>query len=121
MSFIQYISIFVTLVFLFVVFKLIAKKKLREEFSIIWVLSAIFLNIVAFWRNSIEIMASFFGVYYAPSLLFIALFLLLIIYCLHLSILISKQRLQIKNLTQEVAILNDRLTKLEEGNKTGTE
>ena len=113
MLFIQYISIGATLIFLFVVFRLIAKKKLREEFSIIWILSAICLNIVAFWRNCIEIMANFLGVYYPPSVLYIALFLLIIFYCLHLSILVSKQRLQIKNLTQEISMLSERLNQLE--------
>ncbi len=113
MSFIQYISIGTTLAFLFIVFRLVAKKQLREEFSIIWVLCAVCLNIVAFWRDSIEVMADFFGVYYPPSVLYIALFLLIIIYCLHLSILLSRQRHQIKNLTQEIALLNERMNKLE--------
>lgn len=109
MSFIQYISIGTTLIFLFIVFKLVAKKQLREEFSIIWVLSAVFLNVIAFWRSGIEVMANFFGVYYPPSVLYIVLFLLIIVYCLHLSVLLSRQRSQIKNLTQEVALLNERL------------
>jgi hypothetical protein len=114
MSFIQYISIGTTLTFLFIVFRLVAKRQLREEFSIIWVIAAICLNIVAFWRDSIEVLATFFGVYYPPSVLYIGLFLLIIIYCLHLSILISRQRTQIKNLTQEIALLNERLNKMEQ-------
>lgn len=112
MSFIQYISIGTTLIFLFIVFRLVVKKQLREEFSIIWILSAILLNIIAFWRDSIEVMADFFGVYYPPSILYIALFLLIIIYCLHMSILLSRQRNQIKNLSQEIAILNEKIDAL---------
>jgi hypothetical protein len=113
MLFIQYISISTTIAFLFIVFRLVAKKQLREEFSIIWVIAAVCLNIVAFWRDSIEVLAGFFGVYYPPSVLYIGLFLLIIIYCLHLSVLISRQRTQIKNLTQEIALLNERLEKVE--------
>ena len=82
---------------------------MREEFSVIWVLCALALNIFAFWKNGIDRIASFFGVYYAPSLLFIFLFAAIICYCLHLSKIISKQQNDIKNLTQKLAILDENI------------
>jgi hypothetical protein len=109
MEIIQIISVFFSLLFLIVVFRLILKKQLKEEFSIIWILCAIVLNIFAFWKNGIDFLASLLGVYYAPSLLFIFLFAALICYCLHLSKIISKQHNDIKNLTQQMAILESRI------------
>jgi hypothetical protein len=109
METIQILSITLTLIFLGIIFRLVAKKKLREEFSLIWIFCAIFLNVFAFWRKGIEVLAEFFGVYYPPSIIYLVLFLAIILYCLHLSILLSRQREQIKNLTQDMAIMNSYL------------
>lgn len=117
MSVLQIICIVGTLFFLGIVFKLVLKKRLREEFSIIWIGCAIFLNIFTFWRNGIAYFAKLFGIFYPPAILFIVLFVALIFYCLHLSIIISKHKNQVKNLTQELSILTKRLEKLE--NKNG--
>jgi Uncharacterized conserved protein (DUF2304) len=112
MSFIQIVSITATILFLIIIFRLIIKKRLREEFSVIWILCSLFLNIFAFWRDGIEVLARFFGIYYPPAVIFIMLFMALIVYCLHLSIIISKQKNDIKNLTQEVSFINEKLEKL---------
>jgi hypothetical protein len=114
MSFIQLICITATLTFLAIIFRLIIQKKLREEFSIIWIMCAIILNVFAFWRNGIAVLASFFGVYYPPSIIFMFLFFAIIVYCLHLSLIISKQKNQIKNLTQEFALMNEKINKLKQ-------
>jgi hypothetical protein len=112
MSFIQIVSIIFTLLFLGFVFRLILKRKLREEFSIIWIFCALFLNLFAFWRDGIEVLARFFGIFYPPAIIFMALFIAIIIYCLHLSVLISRHREEIKNVTQEVAILKQELEQI---------
>lgn len=111
MSFIQIVSITATSIFLLLIFRLIIKKRLREEFSVIWILCSLFLNIFAFWRDGIEVLARFFGIYYPPSIIFIMLFIALIVYCLHLSIVLSKQKNDIKNLTQEISFINEKLEK----------
>lgn len=111
MSFIQIISIAATSIFLVIVFRLIIKKRLREEFSVIWILCSLFLNVFAFWRDGIDVLAHFFGIYYPPAILFIMLFMALIVYSLHLSIILSKQKNDIKNLTQEISFINEKLEK----------
>ncbi len=112
MSFIQILSISGSILFLLIVFRLIFQKKLREEFSIIWIICAVFLNVFTFWRHGIEVFATFFGIYYPPAIIFIALFVAIIFYCLHLSLIVSKQKNDIKNLTQEVAFINKKLNDL---------
>ncbi|MCC6702399.1 MAG: DUF2304 domain-containing protein [Fluviicola sp.] len=112
MSFIQIVSIIFTLLFLGIVFRLVMKRKLREEFSIIWIFCALFLNLFAFWRDGIEVLADFFGIFYPPAIIFMVLFIAIIIYCLHLSILISRHREEIKNVTQELAILKQDLEQI---------
>jgi hypothetical protein len=112
MSFIQIVSIIFTLLFLGIVFRLVMKRKLREEFSIIWIFCALFLNLFAFWRDGIEVLADFFGIFYPPAIIFMVLFIAIIIYCLHLSVLISRHREEIKNVTQELAILKQDLEQI---------
>lgn len=112
MSFIQIVSIIFTLLFLGIVFRLVMKRKLREEFSIIWIFCALFLNLFAFWRDGIEVLADFFGIFYPPAIIFMVLFIAIIIYSLHLSVLISRHREEIKNVTQELAILKQDLEQI---------
>lgn len=110
---IQLIAIGFTLLFLIFVFRLIIKGKLREEFSIIWIVTAIILNVFSFWRSGLDVIANMLGVYYAPSLLFMLLFVAVILYLVHLSVLNTKQHDKIKSLSQEIALLKE---KIERGN-----
>jgi hypothetical protein len=71
----------------------------------------LFLNVFAFWREGIDVLAHFFGIFYPPAILFIMLFMALIVYSLHLSIILSKQKNDIKNLTQEISFINEKLEK----------
>ncbi len=114
MSLIQILCIATTFSFLLLVFRLVLKKRLREEFSIIWILCALFLNVFAFWRNGIAVLAKLFGVFYPPAIIFMVLFFAIIMYCLHLSIILSKQKNDIKNLTQEMAFLQEKIKNLSE-------
>lgn len=106
---IQLIAIGFTLLFLFFVFRLIIKGKLREEFSIIWIITAIVLNVFSFWRSGLDLIANLLGVYYAPSLLFMLLFVAIIMYLVHLSVINTKHQDKIKTLTQEIALLKEKM------------
>jgi hypothetical protein len=106
---IQLIAIGFTLLFLFFIFRLIVKGRLREEFSIIWIATAVVLNVFSFWRSGLDLIANMLGVYYAPSLLFMLLFVSVILYLVHLSVLNTKQQDKIKMLTQEIALLKEKL------------
>jgi len=110
---IQLIAILVSLVIAGTIFQLIRKKKLLEQYSLLWFFSAIVLMIFSVWRGLLDKMAGAMGIYYAPSAL-----LVIIIFCgfllfLDFSIVISKLTNQSKDLAQEVAILHNKLEKLE--------
>jgi uncharacterized membrane protein len=106
---IQILSIAFTLLFLFFIFRLIVKGRLREEFSIIWIVTAIILNVFSFWRSGLDLIAGLLGVYYAPSLLFMVLFVAVILYLVHLSVINTKQQDKLKKLAQEIAILKEKM------------
>lgn len=104
---IQILSILGALLFMFFIFRLIVKGRLREEYSILWIVCTIVLLIFSFWRNGLDIIAKFLGVYYAPALIFLAAIFAIIIFLVHLSVVNSKQQKQIKDLAQELAILKN--------------
>ncbi len=106
---IQILSIIGALAFMFFIFRLIVKGKLREEYSIIWIVCTVILLVFSFWRNGLDVMAKLLGVYYAPALVFLAAIFAIIVFLVHLSVVNSKQHEQIKKLTQEMAILKNKI------------
>jgi hypothetical protein len=110
---IQILSIIVSLLFLYYVSRLIIKGKLREEYAIFWVVSTILLIVFSFWREGLDLIAQWVGVYLAPNLVFTSAIFAILIYLLHLSIVVSKLHDKNKTLSQELALLKERQNKLE--------
>lgn len=111
---VQILCITGSLIFLAFVLYMVIKGRLREEFSIIWLLCTFVLILFSFWRDGLDVIAQYLGIYYAPSLLFLGGIFAISIFLVHLSIVNSKQQNQIKNLAQELAILKALLVKEEE-------
>lgn len=110
---IQLISIIGSLLFLAFIGRLIIKGKLREEYSIVWIICTIFLLIFSFWRDGLDIIATNLGVYYPPSLIFLAAIFAIVIFLVHLSVDNSRLHNQLKELTHEMAFLKEKLKKQE--------
>ena len=102
---VQVISIIGVLLFMYVVVRLIVRGKLREEYSIVWILGTLVLVIFSIWRQGLQDIAALLNVSYAPSLLFLIAIFAIICFLLHLSIVVSKFQSQIKDLTYELAML----------------
>jgi hypothetical protein len=104
---IQILSILGALLFMFFIFRLIVKGRLREEYSILWIICTCGLLVFSFWRSGLDIIAKYLGVFYAPALIFLGAIFAIIIFLVHLSVVNSKQHRQIKDLAQELALLKD--------------
>lgn len=102
---IQILSILGSLVFMAFIVRLIIRGKLREEYSIVWIGCTVFLIAFSIWRDGLEIIAGALGVFYAPSLIFLFGFFAIILFLVHLSVVVSRQHKQIKELAQELALL----------------
>ena len=112
---IQILSIVVAIIFMLIIFRLIAKGKLREEYSIVWILCTAVLLLFSIWRNGLDVMADLLGIVYAPSLIFLAALFAIVIFLVHLSVVNSKQHKQIKDLAQEMALLKEKLESQKDG------
>lgn len=106
---IQAIAIATSILFLLYIIRLIIKGKLREEYSIVWIVCTVVLILFSFWRDGLAVVSELVGVYSPPNLVFIAAIFAIFIYLLHLSVVISKLQSQNKQLAQDIALLKEKL------------
>lgn len=102
---IQIISIVASLSIFFVVVNLVRRRRLKTEYSLIWIMVSVTFIVFSFWRDGIDWLAKLFGIAYAPSVLFIILLVGIILLLIEFSIIISKQSERIKVLVQEIGLL----------------
>ena len=108
---IQIIAIIISILFLLYIVRLILKGKLREEYSIVWIVCTITLVLFSFWRKGLDVVSNIMGVYSPPNLIFTAAIFAVFIYLLHLSVVVSKLQSQNKQMAQEIALMKEKLLK----------
>ncbi len=118
MARIQIITIVINILFIAYISRLIIKGKLREEYAIVWCICTFVLVLFSFWRGGLALMSKLFGVFDPPNLVFTAFIFIILIYLLHLSVVSSKSHHSINTLTQEIALLKQKMEKAEK-EKTG--
>jgi len=102
---IQYIAVIGSTCFLFFIMGLIHQKKIRENYSLVWLFFGGVFMVISLWRGSLELIAGMLGIAYAPAALFLLLLLAVISILIHYSIVISRQSETIVKLVQEVGLL----------------
>ena len=101
----QIFAILISIIIFIVIIELVRKRKLREEFSLIWLLTGFLLFILAIWYDLLLAITSLIGASLATSTLFFFGLVFLILINLYYSIKLSAIANQMKNLVQEVGIL----------------
>lgn len=102
---IQLVSIVGASIFMVMIFRLIVQGRLREEYSIVWILCTLILVVFSIWRKGLEQISLWLGVYYPPSLIFLAAIFAIIVFLVHLSVVNTRLQSQIKTLTHEMAYM----------------
>ena len=102
---IQYISILGSVVFIGLIVTLIRSKKIKEEFSILWLFFGLVFLFLSIWRGSLEIIAGILGIAYAPAAIFLILIIAIISILIHLSLITSRLTDQAKVMIQELGLL----------------
>jgi len=103
---IQIIIATLSVILFLITFELIRKGRLREEYSILWLSTAVVILIFSLTPEFFlsQFIARLTGLYYLSAVVMIAfLFLLLIV--LHFSVVVSKLTNQNKELAQQHALL----------------
>jgi hypothetical protein len=103
----------VSILLLAIVIELIRRRRLKEEYSLLWLLSGFVILTFSIFPNLLHVISRMVGMYYLTTLLVISfLFLLLIV--LHFSTVISKLSEKNKELAQDLSILDFRFKELDQ-------
>lgn len=116
---IQIIIGVLSLLLLLITFELIRKRRLREEYAILWLFTGGVVLVFSLWPEFFlsQFFAKFTGLFYLSAVVLIA-FLFLLVIVLHFSMVISKLTSQNKELAQRYALLE---LELREMKKKGEE
>jgi hypothetical protein len=101
------------LVLLAVVLDLVRRRQLREEYSWLWLTAAMFYLVLAIKPELIGIISGFFGITNRiTAFIFFGLFFIVLI-LIHYSTRLSKLTNQMKDVAQQIAILDGEQNKIE--------
>lgn len=103
-------AILVALAILIVIIDLVRRKKLKEEYSFLWILTGFTILLVVLWYDILVFLTKLIGAVLPTSTLFLLSIIFIILILLHFSIRISTLTEQIKILTQELSILKTELS-----------
>ena len=96
-----------SLFFLLLVLELIRRRRLDEGYALLWLGCGLFFLGFSVWRRALDFLAGMVGIYYPPTALLLMLILDLFVVVIQVSVVITRQRHQIKALTQRLALLED--------------
>ncbi len=114
----QVLSVIVGLTLIGVVFDLVRRRKLKEEYSLLWIIAGVVVLVFAIWYDLLLAITRLIGAVAAPSTIFFLGVIFLALISLHFSVRISVLSGQVKTLVQEFTLLKDRI---EETSKERTE
>ncbi len=106
------LAIITSVALLVFIIELVRRKKLREEYSWLWILTGIVIFVLGLWFDLLLSITYFIGAGNPPSTLFFLGLIFLILINIHYSVKISELTNQVKNLAQELAILSSCLEDL---------
>lgn len=94
-----------SLIALLFVLELVRRRRLREEYSLLWLGTAVVMVILSLWRDLLHGLSSIVGIAYPPNLLFLVALLFVLFILLYFSIIITKLTQENKEIAQQVALL----------------
>jgi hypothetical protein len=108
-------AVIASVLLLLVVVELIRSRRLRERYSLLWLLTGVVILVLSAWRGLLGSLSDAVGIYYPPSLLFVLASLFIIGVLLHYSTVISRLSDQNTILAQRLALLEAKLGEEEAG------
>jgi hypothetical protein len=117
---IQLISILGSVLLITFILSLIRYKKLKEEYSLLWLIFSFLFLILSVWKQGLDWFAGLMGIAYAPAALFLILIMIIFIIMIEFSIIISKQSEWIKQTAQDIGLLKLEMDELQNQLKDST-
>jgi hypothetical protein len=98
-----------------IVLELVRRRKLTEEYSLVWLVAAAVLLAASLRREALQTGGRWLGIEQPPLVLLAIATLILFVVALCLSVVVSRQRRQIDRLMEDTAILSAELRELRSG------
>ena len=98
---------------LLLVLEMVRRRALAEKYSLLWLLMAGAILLLTVARLALDRIAPVLGIYYAPSALFVAGFVGLLVILLYFSAVITQLTRQNRIAAQQIGILQARIEALE--------
>lgn len=106
-------GVVIAVVLLVLVLELVRSRRLQERYAILWLLTGLVLLVLSIWSSAIQALSDLVGIAYPPALLFAVSLVFVVIVLLHYSTVISRLAKQNVALAQSLALLEERLRKVE--------
>ncbi len=97
---------------LLLIIELVRRRKLREEYSWLWLMTGSVILVLALWFDLLKWITHLVGAITPSSTIFLCAFLFLILISLHFSVVISRLANRNKELAQRYALLELELDEL---------
>jgi SNF family Na+-dependent transporter len=111
---VQIAALSASIALLVLVLELVRRRRLSEEYSVLWIVSALALIGIAWRRDLLDTAAQWLGVYYPPALLLLAVILIMFTASLSFSVILSRHQRHIDRLIEETAVLSAEVRELRE-------
>jgi hypothetical protein len=99
---------------LVLVLELVRRRALMERYALLWLASSLVILVLAVWSDALTLLARQLGILSAPNALFFVALAFVLLLLLHFSAAMSRLTDQSKVLAQRQAILEQRLSEVEQ-------
>jgi hypothetical protein len=98
---------------LVIVLELVRRRRLREEYSLLWLATALVLIVLSVSRPLLDVLATMVGIFYPPSALFLVAMAFVLAILLHFSTVVTRLSQENKETAQQIAILRWQIEQLQ--------
>ena len=110
-------SLFVSVVVFIFVVDMVRKRRLREEYSVLWLATSVLMFVLVLRYQWLVSLTAFIGAGLPTTTLFLCSIIFLILLSVQFCIKISRLTDQVKNLSQENALMKQEIENLGKANR----
>jgi len=103
----RFVALFISVVLVVLIVELVRRRKLREEYSWLWLSLSLAIFVLALWPGFLDFVTNLIGAVLSTSTLFFFALVFLMLITIQFSVEISSLRTQVKNLAQQLALLQE--------------
>jgi hypothetical protein len=118
MARVEVVALLGTVSLLLIIVEAVRRRRLSENYSLVWLLMAGVLVVLSLWRHGLDVLGGLIGIFYPPSALFVVGFGAVLLILFRFSIVISQLTEQNRRLAQHLALLDWQLRQAQSASLT---